>query len=391
MNGGRRLVTALLAAAIAAVGFGSTALAEEIGGIYAAVDDGVLELSTGSGSVVNTVSLAPAPEAIVFSPDGRQLYAAAAGRHVFRIDVESIAVSARIPLPAAVAAIAFPKGEQLVVAFPSSRTLGLVDTADDGVTQSPALPGAVDLLAGDRRDERVLGAETGNSWVAVYNPTDRRLLKGSVKGAVVALAVDRRTGGGLVATRSPNRLYRLDLTDLRVLWQTDLPAAPTSVAALASGAVISAGAALWSVDAARAQSWGTAGSPIDSLAASDDGKTLYAAGSGRVEALAGGTSLKVVALPKGSTINAVAALPRVSSIAGDGPAGAPGAGGAGSAGWTSPIDPALLTPPDTSAIVDAATRWLGSSPVPAAAAVGGLILALCFLFIRWYERQAAEG
>jgi hypothetical protein len=227
-----------------------------------------------------------------------------------------------------------------------------------------------------------MAAESGKGWLAVYNPTDRTLRKGSLAGGIVSLALDRRSGSGFVATRSPNRLYRVDLADLAVLWQADLSGAPGAVAALAEGPVVAAGKAMWTVDAAGPRPWAAARDPIGALAPSDDGQTLYAAQSRQVESFAGGRSIKVIVLA--GVVSAVAALPRVSSIVGDGGSGT-GRGG-GAASIPNP-DPGLLHPPDTSALVDAATRFLGNSPLPGAATLGGVILALCWLVIRWYERH----
>ncbi|HEX8939074.1 MAG TPA: hypothetical protein VF763_02835 [Candidatus Limnocylindrales bacterium] len=381
----RRLAAALVAVLwLAAVA--SPVAANGIGDLYAATRDGVLELHVDSARVVNVVPLVPGPTALAFSADGRALFAAGGLHRVVRIDIETLAVGDPVTLPGIAAALAYPQGIALAIALRDRGTIGVLSGAAGAteVRESGRLPGAPDLLAADRRDPRVVAAAIGASWVTVFDPATFALRSGTVTGAVTAVAVDRDRGGALVATRSPDRLYRLDLGDLHVLWQAALPAAPTAVAPTADGIVAAGGSSLWAVTRDGTRPFATAKGSIAGLAVSDEGRVVHVAVGDQVQAFAAdGTPARLLTLGTGRDASALAAVPAGSSLfaGGHGTTGAATSGSSGGAGVPVPV---------TSALADAASRVLGSSVLPAALAVGFVVLLLASAGIRLALRRGTS-
>lgn len=386
MCGRRRLGALILAAALAAGASVGTALANGIGDLYVATADGVDEVHVASETVVNDVPIKPAPVSLAFSPDGRQLYASAGGRWLTRIDIQSISVADTLSVPADVASLAHPHGDRLAIAIPTRRRLGILDTTDGTLTESAELPGAVDLLAADRRDPRVVAGEVGASWLAVFDVATSSLHTATLDGRIAALSVDRDRGAAYVATSDPNELLRISLDGLTVEWRTALPAAPDGIAALADRVIVAGETALWAVDRDGAASWGTAESPITSLAASDEGRVVYAAEGAAIEAFGlDGRPASRIDVVAGSGPRALAPVPRVSSL-GDGSAN--GSGSANGTGSGNSDDEPKPDAPSTDTIADRRDSLVGG-PVVALGAilVGGIILVCAWLVLRRIVRR----
>jgi DNA-binding beta-propeller fold protein YncE len=386
----RKLSVAVGSTAVAAIiGFGPAAsgvFANGIGDLYVAQAKGVDEVHVASHTVVNTVSLTPAPTALAFSPDGRTLYSTDGGRFVTRIDIESISVAKRVAIPSNASALAHPKGDLLAIAFEATKTVDFLDPTDDTLRATAVLPGAVDLLAADRRDPRLVAAEYGASWIAVIDPSTRAIRTTTVSGEIVALAVDSDSGSAFVATSGPDAVIRISLGDLKPVWTAKLTAAPVALAAAPGGAIVSQGKTLWRASAADVVKWGTAAANVATLATSDDGSIVYAAADDAIEAFGSdGKVARTIPLGSNAAPSALAPIPRASSIA-----GASGGNTGTSNGPAGPSAKPNIHPPATDTVVDAAGRLLSSSAVLIAAAIAAVILAGAFLAGRWHVRRETE-
>ena len=386
----RKLLVAVGSTALAAIiGFGPAAsgvLANGIGDLYVAQAKGVDEVHVASHTVVNTVTLTPAPTALAFTPDGRTLYSTDGGRFVTRIDIESISVAKRVAIPSNASALAHPKGDLLAIAFDATKTVDFLDPTDDTLRATAVLPGAVDLLAADRRDPRLVAAEYGASWIAVIDPSTRAIRTTTVSGDIVALAVDSDSGAVFVATSGPDAIVRISLGDLKPIWTAKLTAAPVALTASPGGAIVSQGKTLWKASAADVVKWGTAAANVGTLATSDDGSIVYAAADDAIEAFGSdGKVARTIPLGSNAAPSALAPIPRASSIAGS--TGGNTGTGSGPAG---PSAKPALHAPATDTVVDAAGRLLSSSAVISAAAIAAVIFAVAFLAGRWRVRRETE-
>ena len=383
---GKLFLAGAALAALLTTTLSAAVLANGVGDLYVAAPAGVLEVHVKTSTVVSTIPMVPPPQSLAFSPDGSALYASDGESSVIPIDIATLDVKSSIDMPGQVSALAFPAGQVLVASMPARRTLAFAVVNGGAVTESAELPGAGNLLAADRREARVAVAEAGKNWLVVVDPGTSTMKKTTVEGSIVALAIDRDHGGVLVATQNPNSLVRVDLTSLLVTWTVALPAAPVSVAALASTAVVGGGTSLWKVDGKTAAAFATARRPVLVLTASDEGNVLHVAEATGIEVYdAGGALQRTLEIAGDRAPVAMAAVPRGSSLfLGQGAAAA-----TASPGTNGSISNAIATPqpPATSTVVDAAQQLVGSPPVQGAAAVAGGILLLCWLCIRWYDRR----
>jgi hypothetical protein len=368
-------------------------LANGVGDLYVASPAGVLEVHVKTSTVVSTIPMAPAPQALAFSPDGHTLYASGAGSSVTPIDIATLDIQASIAMPGAVTALAFPAGEVLVGAMPMRRTLAFAVVRGGAVTESAQLPGPGNLLAGDRRDARVAVAEAGKSWLEIVDPATSTLKKTTVAGGIVALAIDRDRGGVLVATQNPDALVRIDLTSLVATWTVKLPGTPVAVAPLASTVIVGGGTTLWKVDGKTAATFAATRQAALVLTASDEGSILHVGEAAGVEVFdAKGSLQRTLELKDDRAPVAMVAVPSGSSLfLGQGGSAATATTGAvAAAAAASPAALGTPEPPTTSTVVDTARDLASYPPVQGAAAVAFGILFLCWLFIRWYDRRAAR-
>lgn len=352
--------------------FPPAALANGIGDLYVAVDDGVLELSVATAQLVTKVDLTPTPRSIAFSNDGRSLYAANGTRRLDVIDIETISFSGKIELRAAATLVVVPKGETALAAGPQSRRLALVNLEDRSLRETEPLPGTADILAADRRDRRVLAAQSGASWVAIVDADDASVVTAKVPGRIVAAAADRSGGGGYLVTSSPNRLVRIDYASAKVQWDAALPGRPIAVASMVTGPIVAvagavAGAgALWTVIHRTAAPWATLPASVVALVPNDDGGIMYAALPDRILALdLGGEVRRTLPIAAADGLHGLAAVPAPGSslgAAGEGPA---------------------IEPPATSTLPDRLSAWVaGRAPLLGALAVSAIVLVAGLLVIR---------
>ena len=368
-------------------------LANGVGDLYVASPAGVLEVHVKTSTVVSTIPMTPAPQALAFSPDGHTLYASGGGSSVAPIDIATLDVQATIAMPGAFTALAFPAGQVLVGAMPMRKTLAFAVVHGGAVTESAQLPGPGNLLAGDRRDARVAVAEAGKSWLEIVDPATSTLKKTTVAGGIVALAIDRDRGGVLVATQNPDALLRIDLTSLVATWTVKLPGPPVAVAPLASAVVVGGGKTLWKVDGKTAATFAATRQTALVLTASDEGSILHVGEATGIEVFdAKGSLQRTLELKDDRAPAAMVAVPSGSSLfLGQGAADATAT--AGSVAAAAAATPAALgtpEPPTTSTVVDTARDLASYPPIQGAAAVAVAILFACWLFIRWYDRRAAR-
>jgi DNA-binding beta-propeller fold protein YncE len=384
-------VSAALATALAVLTPGA-ALANGVGDLYVASPSGVLEVHVASSSVISTIPLSPSPQSVVFSPDGRTLYASNAGTTVTPIDILTLNVQTSIGLPGPVSSLAFPAGQVLVAAMPQRRSLGFVTVHGGVVTESAQLPGPGNILAGDRREARVAVAEAGSNWLEVVDPGTETMRKATVPGEIVAMAIDRDAGSVLVATRNPNALLLVNLTSLATTWTVSLPVTPVAVAAMASTAVVGSGTTLWKVDGQTATAFAATTRTVEALAASDEGSVIHVAEPSGIEVFDSAGSLKrTLDLSGEQAPVAMAGVPRGSSLYLGQGAGASPSASPGEAAVVTPAPLVTPKPPTTSTVVDTARQIAGSAPFQSAAAIALAILFLCWLFIRWYDRRAIRS
>jgi hypothetical protein len=337
--------------------------ANGIGDLYVATTRSIIEVRVDQSRIINAVDVPPVAGALAFSPDGRDLYVSSRREEVSRIDIGSISLVAPLALPRPTAGVAYPQGRLLVVAMPDAGALGIVDPATGKVSASLSTPGSVDLVAADRRVAQVLAAQTGASWLVVADPERGSLKTTKVDGTVSALAVDRKGGVGWVATRSPNALLRVRLSDLKVLATTKLPDAPASVASMAGSVVVAGKHAMWRVTGTTVASFGTPAQAIVSIVATDDGSVLIAAETTMIEAFSKeGASERQIKLDSTQAPLGLAPIPAPSSLA---PAGAASPDPA--AGGTSAVASAAATAGGSAA---EATRGPAATHMPGTATVG---------------------
>ena len=388
MKTGKPFLASLGLAALLMIALSGSVMANGVGDLYVASSAGVLEVEVSASKVANTIALAPAPQALSFSPDGRSLFVGRGDSSVTLVDIATLEVQAPITMPGPVSALAFPAGEVLVGTMPTRRTLAFAVIHGGLVTESAQLPGAGNLLAGDRRDARVAVAEAGKSWLEVVDPATNSLKKATVAGGIVALAIDRDRGGVLVATQDPNALLRVDLTSLQTSWTVNLSAAPTAVASLAATDVVGGGSTLWKVDGKTAVKLAATKQSVLSLAASDEGSFLHVAEASAIEVFdVSGKLQRTLPLAGSLAPVAMAVVPSGSSLfLGNGKAASePTLGGVNTPG------PLVTAKPPTTAVLDSAGAIVGSPPFQGAVLVAVVILIACWLLIRWYDRRRLRG
>jgi len=380
-----------LAALLAILLAPSAALANGVGDLYVASPGGVLEVHVATSTVVSTIPVAPSPQSVVFSPDGRTLYASSSGANVTPIDIETLDVQTSLTAPGPISSLAFPAGQVLVATMPQRRTLAFFTVHGGTVAESAQLPGPGNILAGDRREARVAVAEAGSDWLEVVDPGTETMRKATLPGEIVAMAIDRDRGGVLVATRNPDAVLLVDLTSLATTWTVTLPGQPDAVAAMASTVVVGGGTTIWKVDGKTASAFATARKQVLVLTPSDEGSVIHVAESTGIEVFdSSGILQRTLELSDERSPVAMAAVPRGSSLyLGLGAHASPSA----SSKATIPPSSILGTPepPTTSTIVDTAGQIASSAPFQSAATVALGILFVCWLFIRWYDRRTVRA
>jgi hypothetical protein len=364
-----------------------TAAANGVGDLYVASSAGVLEVHVKTSTVVSTIPIMPAPEALAFAPDGRTLFVGTGGDHVSPIDIETLEVGTAIALPGPVSALAYPQGSVLVGSMPTRRTLVFVQFPGAAASESAEMPGPGNLLAGDRHDPRVAVAEAGKSWLDIVDPATSTLKTATVAGEIRALSIDRGSGAVLVATTNPNTVVRIDLTSLAVKWTANLSGVPTAVAPMATSVIVGIGTGLWRISGQSSVHWATARQPVLALAASDEGSVLHVEEKNAIEVFGGtGTLQRTLELSADRTPVAMAAVPAGSSLS-TGSANAVVA-----ATPTGHLAAAIGSskPPSTSTIVDNVSAIASERPVQGAVAVGLAILLGYWLLIHWYDRRGRQ-
>lgn len=311
-------------------------------------------------------------------------------------------MTSRFHLPAPAAGLAYPQGGRLIAALPSRRRLAVIDVAGGTLTESDPLAGPVDLVAADPRDGRVVAAAHGGRWVAIFDSSTGNLTSIATNGTVSAVALDSAGGVALVATSAPNDVVAISLRTGRTAWTATLTGAPSAVVVAGDRVVAATGRTLWSIDRAaaattpRLSQWAVAASPVLSLAASDNGTTVYAREAARLEALdarpaagggaAGAPASRTIALTGGRAPIGMAAVPGAASTVG-GPGQTRGA--TTSTGATVGTGGTGHKLPSTDTVIEAAARWVDLRPLlPGALAVGLVILVAGLLAIHSYERHA---
>ena len=349
-----------------------------------ASSSGVLEVHVKTSTVISTIPVAPSPQALAFSPDGRTLFASSANSKVTPVDIATLDVQTAITMPGNVTALAFPAGQILVGAMPLRRTLAFAIVRGGAVTESAQLPGSGNLLAGDRREARVAVAEAGKDWLAVVDPGTSTIHKATIAGGIVALAIERDRGGVLVATQNPDALIRVDLTSMATTWTVPLTGTPVAVAATSTGAIAAGANTLWSVDGKTAKELATPRQSVLTLSVSDDGTVVHVAEATGIEVFnSAGKLQRTLELKDERAPIAMAAVPSGSSLyLGDG-----GAGNTPNPSATTAPALATAEPPSTSTIVDAAKGIVGSPSVMGAGTAFLAVLFCCWLVIRWYDRR----
>ena len=387
---GRALASGLALAATLAVVAPNAALANGVGDLYVASPSGVLEIHVASSSIVSTIPVAPSPQSVVFSPDGRTLYSSTAGPGITPIDIVTLQVRTSIAAPGPVASLAFPAGAVLVAAMPLRRTLAFVDVSGGEVTESAQLPGPGNILAGDRREARVAVAQAGGDWLEVVDPGTSTMRKATLPGQVVAMAIDRDKGAVVVATQSPNALLLVDLTSLATTWTVSLSEAPVAVTAMADAIVVGEGTSLWKVDGKSATAFATTKKQIVALTASDEGSVIHVAEASNIEVFdAAGKLQRTVGLSGDQAPVAMAGVPRGSSLyLGQGAGSSPSSKASANSVLPTPTSLQTAKPPVTSTIVDDASNLASSTPFQSTLVIVLAILFLCWLFVRWYDRRA---
>jgi hypothetical protein len=382
------LASSFALAGLLAIAAPGAVLANGVGDLYVASPAGVLEVHVATSTVVSTIPVAPSPESVAFSPDGRTLYASTAGTNVTPIDIATLDVQTSLIMPGPVSSLAFPAGQVLVAAMPQRRTLAFVTVHGGTIVESAQLPGPGNILAGDRREARAAVAQAGADWLEVVDPGTSTMRKATVPGEIVALAIDRDSGAVLVATRNPNAVLLVDLTSLATDWTVTLPDTPVAVAAMASTVVVGGGTTMWKLDGKTAAPFATARKAILAMTPSDEGSVLHVAESTGIEVFdSAGTLQRTLELNNDRAPVAMAAVPRGSSLfLGQ------GAGPSPSARTTTPPAAVLATskPPTTSTLVDTAGQLASSPPFQSAVAIACGILFLCWLVVRWYDRRAVR-
>jgi DNA-binding beta-propeller fold protein YncE len=384
---GKVLTSSAVLATLMALMAPSAALANGVGDLYVASPSGVLEVHVVTSTVISVIPVAPSPQSVVFSPDGRTLYASTAGPKVTPVDIATLEVQASLTMPGPVSSLAFPAGQVLVAAMPQRRSLAFVTVHGGAVTESGQLPGPGNILAGDRREARVAVAQAGADWLEVVDPGTETMRKATVPGEIVDLAIDRDKGAVVVATRNPDAALLVDLTSLATIWTVALSGTPDAVAAMSSAIVVGAGKNLWKVDGKSAVAFATTREQILAMTPSDEGSVIHVAEDSGIEVFDSAGKLQRTLELKGERAPVwMAAVNRGSSLF----VGMGGASASPSSKATMPPASVIGTPdpPTTSTIVDTATQIAGSAPFQSAAVVGLAILFLCWLFIRWYDRRA---
>jgi DNA-binding beta-propeller fold protein YncE len=283
------LVVAAMASVVGFPGAG-VVLANGLGDLYVATAGGVDEVYLLGNEVVTTVDIKPGRSRLAFTADGATLYAGDGADSLVRINIKDIAVDKQFTLPGHATAIVHPRGNALLLAYPDSKSLGVLFDGDDAPIAGASLPGAANLLAADPRETRVVAAESGAGWVAIVQPFTSTVTRvdvgGDVGAKIEALAVARDEGGVYVASTAPDRLSYVDFATGKVAWTAALDGAPVAVAAIPSAAIVAIGGRLVRVAAGEAKAWATTPADVTDLAASYEGKFLYAATGKTVVAIA---------------------------------------------------------------------------------------------------------
>jgi DNA-binding beta-propeller fold protein YncE len=362
--------------------------ANGVGDLYVASSAGVLEVHVKTSTVVSTISILPAPQALAFAPDGRTLFVGSGGDHLSPIDIGTLEVGDAIAMPGPVSALAYPQGAILVGSMPTRRTLAFVHFPGASASESAELPGPGNLLAGDRHDPRVAVAEAGKGWLDIVDPATSTLKTATVTGEIRALAIDRGSGAVLVATTNPNALTRIDLTSLAVTWTAALSGVPTAVAPLTGSVIVSIGTGLWRISGNAAVKWATARQSVLALAGSDEGAILHVEEKNGVEVFsAAGTLQRTLELSADRAPVAMAAVPAGSSLA---TGTTPGAAAAATPTGHTAASITSGKPPSTSTLMDSVSSIVSEGPVQGAVAVGLVILVGYWLLVHWYDRRGRQ-
>lgn len=384
----RAFISSGALALVLAVSLSGTAAANGVGDLYVASSAGVLELHVKTSTVVSTIPMVPAPQALAFAPDGRTLFVGSGGNSVSPIDIGTLEVGAAIAVPGPVSALAYPQGTILVGSMPTRRTLTFVHFPGASASESAELPGPGNLLAADRHDARIAVAEAGKSWLDIVDPATSTFKPATVAGEIRALAIDRGSGAVLVATTNPNTVTRVDLTSLAVTWTASLTGVPSAVAPLSNSIIVSIGTGLWRISGKSAVHWATARQTVLALSGSDEGSVMHVEEKNGIEVFsAAGTLQRTLELAADSSPVAMAAVPAGSSLAtGTDP------GTEASATATGHIAAAISSgkPPSTSTVMDSVSSLVSERPVQGALGVALAILLGYWLVVHWSDRRRRQ-
>jgi hypothetical protein len=381
---GRTIISGGALATVLLLSFSGAAAANGVGDLYVASSAGVLEVHVKTSTVVSTIPILPAPQALAFAPDGKTLFVGNGGDHLSPIDIGTLEVGTAIALPGPVSALAFPQGTILVGSMPTRRTLAFVHFPGAAVSESAQLPGPGNLLAADRHDARVAVAEAGKSWLDILDPATSTIKATTVAGEIRALAIDRSSGAVLVATTNPNTVTRVDLTSVAVTWTAKLSGVPVAVAPLSSAVIVGIGTGLWRISGQSAVHWATARQAVLALAASDEGAVLHVEEKNAIEVFtAPGTLQRTLELTADRAPVALAAVPAGSSLA----TGDTNVGATSTPTGHLAADIISSKPPSTSTIIDSVTSTVAQAPVQGALAIGLAILLLYWTAVHLYDRR----
>ena len=391
----RSIAASLVAASSLLMWLPGPALANGVGDLYVASPSGVLEVHVKTSTVVSTIDIVPAPQALAFSPDGRNLFVASGGAHVTPVDIATLEVLDSIAMPGEVTGLTFPSGQTLVGTMPARRSLVFVTMPAEQVTESAQLPGPGNLLAGDRHDPRVAVAEAGNDWLEIVDSASSSFKSTTLEGEIRALAIDRDRGGVLVATHNPDEVLRVDLTTLTVTWQTPLPGTPTAVASLNGMVIVGGGTNLWRAESDGAIRWATARHVIAALVPSDEGQFLHAQEEDGIEVFdSKGGLQRTLELTGQRAPSAMAAVPGGSSLyLGEGQHGSSSATPAPTGNAPKPTAQGGGTdnkPPSTNTVIDNVGTFVSQPPVQGALAVGVIILLICWMVVYRHDKRAKQ-
>jgi len=400
-----RLLRALIVTAVVvllAMPAAGPVLAERSGDLYAT--------SPGeTGTVLNEIDLLG--QQVILPPtavnagsrhlaftDIGTLYLGDGGVNLERVNVKTLETAMLPQLPAAATDIAHPTGTSLYLAYPSRSALGILAAGQDTPVDGQTLTGPADLLAADRRETRLLAAEVGKSWVDIVNTTTNDVAKVTVVGSVVAAAISGVDHVAYVVTADPNTVVAITLDTAKVAWTAALPNRPTAVTASwdakqPASAIVAVGASLYAATGGTAKIWATLPDAASALVTSDEGRFVYAASTGGVVAISveKPTAAPVARVDLTKPPLGMAALPDVSSLAGDGGQASGSSASPGAPGQPSPTPRKTKAPAtDTVGGEDGTYRAPGADLVTVFGGMIGIAIVVLLLSRNAIRRWMGE-